>query len=321
MQKPILLGKTVFTILWVAGMLLMTGGLIYCFTRIPPNAAAQAVTTQSASQPVSQPATQSSTRPATQSASQPATQPTGFSTELYAGVLNRYVNAQGQVDYKGLKANHRPLDRFVQAMAALDPQVYAGWNDLEKIAFWINAYNALTLKAIIDNYPIKSSLTKSLRFPKNSIRQIDGVWEELTHTVMGRSVTLNQIEHEILRKEFNEPRIHMGLVCASIGCPFLRAEPYVGARLGEQLDEQTRIFLADTTKYRVDAAQRTVRVSKIFKWFEEDFVRREQAAGSDQPGGKQAVFAFIDRYVKGANRPSPQYDIDYLDYDWSLNEQ
>jgi hypothetical protein len=124
----------------------------------------------------------------------------------YAFILKTYVNDEGMVNYKGLKADRSRLDAFVQSLAKIKPHDYEQGSKEDKIAFWINAYNGLTLIAIIDNYPIRSSFVTSLAYPKNSIRQISGVWTELTFNVMGKPMTLDEIEHERLRKDFNEPQ-------------------------------------------------------------------------------------------------------------------
>jgi len=249
-----------------------------------------------------------------------------FSYDDYAAALKTYVDDQGMVDYQGLKGRHQQLDAFADALGRLDPKVYDGWDQGDKIAFWINAYNALTLEAILAHYPIKSSFTTSLVFPKNSIRQIPGVWDKLQFEVMGRKMTLDQIEHKTLRAQFNEPRIHMALVCAAMSCPPLRNEPYVGERLDEQLDDQTRRFLSNPQKFRLDRNQGRVYLSSIFKWFGEDFVKTygtdEKFQGHSQ--AQRAVLNFISQYLDPISRAylnSEKYDIAYLDYDWSLNEQ
>jgi len=184
----------------------------------------------------------------------------------------------------------------------------------------------LTLKAIIDNYPIKSSWLKSRIYPKNSIRQISGVWKKLEFRVMGQNVTLWQIEHEILRKKFNEPRIHMAMVCAAMGCPPLRREPYVGNKLDEQLDDQTRQFLSNPEKFDINSSKDTVYLSEIFKWFAEDFVGKYSPGRNIGRHDKEmsAVLNFIASYIKGAQKKyvlAGKYKIKYIDYDWSLNEQ
>ena len=250
----------------------------------------------------------------------------GFDYSDYAKALATYVDDQGMVNYRKLKANPKDLLSYTKAMAALPRGQYEAWKDDAKIAFWLNAYNGLTLQAIIDRYPIKSSFLKSRIYPKNSIRQIPGVWDKLKFTVMGQRVTLNHIEHKILRVKFNEPRIHMALVCAAVGCPPLRNEPYVGARLGEQLDDQARDFLASREKFRVDRGKRTVYVSRIFKWFGKDFIKTYAPARTlgGQSRANSAVLNFLAGYLDETAQSylrRGDLKVRYLDYDWSLNEQ
>jgi len=117
-----------------------------------------------------------------------------FSHDDYAAVLKAYVDDEGMVFYEGLKAKREQLDTFVEALGKLETKTYTQWSQKEKNAFWLNAYNALTLKAIVDNYPIKSSLIKSLTWPENSIRQIDGVWDKIKFNVMSKMPTLEHME-------------------------------------------------------------------------------------------------------------------------------
>lgn len=248
-----------------------------------------------------------------------------FSYDTYGAVLMKYVDDKGLVDYKALKANRGPLDTFAESIATLDPKTYDSWSDKEKIAFLINAYNALTLVAIIDNYPIQASFFRSFAFPENSIRQIAGVWDELQFGFLGGKETLDGIEHEILRKKFNEPRIHMALVCAAKGCPVLRNEPFVADRLDEQLDDQSKRFMNNPKQFKIDRSSGTVYLSSIFKWFGEDFVK---TYGTDKKFTEfdptvRAVLNFASKYVSPEDREALKSakDIEYLDYDWSLNEQ
>jgi len=235
----------------------------------------------------------------------------------YAEVLKAYVDENGMVDYQQLKARPQRLSAYVKAIATLPRPRYLTWDDRAKIAFWLNAYNGLTLKAIIDNYPIKASFLKSRIYPKNSIRQIPGIWDKIKFTVMGR---------QVLRVEFNEPRIHMAMVCAALGCPPLRNEPYLGSRLDEQLDDQTRNFLGHRQKLRIDRGKGLVYLSPIFKWFKNDFVRTGASAGNVGRHGKEmsSVLSFIARYLDEADGRyvrAGDFKVKYLDYDWSLNEQ
>lgn len=166
----------------------------------------------------------------------------------------------------------------------------------EKLAFYINAYNILAIKMVLDNWPLDGIRDAgSLLFP---------VWRKDVGQLHGKTVTLQQVEDDMIRS-LNEPRIHMAIVCASVSCPDLRPEPYTAAQLEQQLEEQTRAFLQNDAKgVRINGND--VEVSKIFDWFEKDFA---------DAGG---VKAFIERY-----RPLPaQSSIDdYLDYNWNLNRQ
>jgi hypothetical protein len=242
----------------------------------------------------------------------PLNKSTKFSYDNYAQVLSQYVNNQGEVDYQSLQQNRQPLDSFNQSVANLSPQTYDSWTENEKIAFWINLYNSFTLEAIIDNYPT------------DSIKDIPGVWKRLKFPVMGEELTLDQIEHEILRKDFDEPRLHMGIVCASIGCPILRPEPFIGDKLDQQLDEQTVEFIALDRNFKIDKEENKVYLSSIFKWFGEDFESKfaaeNQFAGKDK---ERAVLNFISQYLETQNQTyltEGNYQISYLNYDWSLND-
>ena len=250
----------------------------------------------------------------------------GFSYDGYAKTLSAHVDGQGIVNYTGLKADRKGLDAFVSSLAALDPEVFGKWSDKEKIAFWINAYNALTLRVIIDNYPIKASFFSALRFPQNSIRQIKGVWDEIQFPVMGRKMTLDNIEHDTLRSQFDEPRIHVALVCAALGCPPLRNEPYIPAKLESQLDDQAKRFFKDPDKFRVDREEGRIYLSSIFKWFGGDFVK-VYGSGKGFPGKgetERAVLNFSSNYLDLDEKSYLEkggYSISYLPYDWALNEK
>ena len=260
---------------------------------------------------------------ATVAASQAATP---FSYQDYAQTLKTYVDDRGMVNYRRLKAKPQSLNAFKRSLSRLDRKVYNSWTDAQKIAFWINAYNGLTLAAIIDHYPIKSRWLASLTYPKNSIRQIKGVWDTLTFTVMGRKVTLEEIEHKILRGRFNEPGIHMALVCAAMSCPQLRNEPFEADRLKEQFADQAKKFIGGRLRFRMDRAKRIVYLSPILDWFGDDFVKRYTPpsgfAGFNK--AQRATLYYVSLHLNKANAAflkNQKYKIKYLDYDWSLNEQ
>jgi hypothetical protein len=250
----------------------------------------------------------------------------GFDYSNFAEALKINVDDAGMVNYRKLKAEPQKLHAFITELQNLDKKDFDKWSDNEKIAFWLNAYNALTLKAIIDNYPIKSSFFRSRIYPKNSIRQIAGVWDKIKFKVMGQNLTLGHIEHKILRVKFDEPRIHMAMVCAAIGCPPLRNEPYTGDKLREQLDDQTHRFLANSDKFKVERADERIYLSPIFKWFAVDFIKKygPQKNIGRHNKEKSAVLNFIASYLDKAQKDyvlSGKFKIKYLKYDWSLNEQ
>ena len=236
-----------------------------------------------------------------------------FSYEDYQTVLQTYVDAQGQVNYEQLLANRDLLDQFNQSLGQVSPATYATWSEPEQIAFWVNAYNSLTLQAIIDHYPVES------------IRKTPGVWKSLKFDVLGEPITLDAIEHQILRKEFNEPRIHMGLVCASVGCPPLLREPYEGDTLGQQLDNNTQIFLAHDRNFQIDADDNRVHVSSIFQWFGQDFepTYDTDAKFTNFGAKERSVLNFISGYLEPDQLAALEQakKVSYLDYDWSLNRQ
>lgn len=243
----------------------------------------------------------------------------------FAEVLARYVNDQGLVDYAGLKENRAGLDAFIVNLAELKPNAYAAWSEPDKIAFWLNAYNAITLASVVDNYPIEPSLLRRFLYPENSIRQIPGVWTEREWIIMGSRYTLDAIEHEVLRVEFEEPRIHAALVCAAMGCPPLRNEPYKGELLIAQLDDQMRRFLAHDNKFRIRRDTGIVHLSPIFRWFGSDFVRSaKNGVIEGHSAVESAVLFAIADYLAPENSAylrSGAYTVEYLEYDWSLNDQ
>lgn len=166
-----------------------------------------------------------------------------FGYEDYGRVLAAHVDERGSVDYERLKRDRAPLDRFMDRAARLDPGELAAWSRAEQVAFWVNVYNAFTLQVVLDHHPIRARGLRSLLYPNRSIRQIPGVWDRITRTVAGREVTLDGIEHDVLRTDFDEPRIHFALVCAARSCPWLRTEPYRGDQLDEQFADQVRRYL------------------------------------------------------------------------------
>ncbi|RMD84464.1 MAG: DUF547 domain-containing protein, partial [Lentisphaerae bacterium] len=209
-----------------------------------------------------------------------------------------YVS-KGLVTYRGLKTQKAKLAKLLESWGAVAEAKMRSWPEKRQLAFLINLYNAATLKLIVDHYPVKSI--------KDIGGWFTGPWDQKVVPLWGRLVTLNFLEHKLLRKEFHEPRIHLALVCAARGCPPLRSEAYRASRLDAQLDDQAQRYFSMPTGLQIDNNRRKVLVSKIFKWYSEDF---------------ESVRAFIRRYVKPELQHAvTTYDLDYLAYDWRLNEQ
>ena len=255
----------------------------------------------------------------------------GPDRSLLDTVLVRFVQ-DGRVDYAALKVGRATLDEYVAQVAAVTVEEFEGWQTADQIAYLINAYNAYALETIIDHYPIKGSgffkkLThpKRFSFPDNSIRNIDGVFDGIPHQVAGRELTLDGIEHGMLRERYNEPRIHFALVCAAVSCPPLREEAYRGDRLDEQLDDQAHQFLNDPRLNRFEIERGQVRLSKIFDWFGDDFrqfARSDVGYRGDEKINGVLTFAspyLIGRVVEFLD--SGGYGVDFLSYDWTLNDQ
>jgi Protein of unknown function, DUF547 len=233
-------------------------------------------------------------------------------TAAYTRVLERFVTGDARVRYAELKADPHDLDGYLASIASVNAAELEARPEADRIAFWINAYNAITLKTITNDYPIQGHGLSALRYPSSSIRQISDAWSDRSWVVAGSSMSLDDIEHKTLRKRFREPRVHMALVCAALGCPPLRAEAYVGARLGEQLDDQTRRYLASPFGMKLEPEHRRIEVSAIFKWFAGDFDKEDEVRG------------FLIRYAPTAAARAALADsktkIVFIDYDWSLNE-
>ena len=224
------------------------------------------------------------------------------------GLLKKYVDRDGMVNYKAWKASARDralLKQYLSTLSRSDPRQRS--TRAGQLAFWINAYNALTIQGILDVYPT-SSIRKhtAVAFGYN-------IWKDLMLPVGDRKYSLNDIEHKILRKA-GEPRIHFAIVCASIGCPRLLNEAYTRTRLEQQLAANTRDFFGRAKNLQVDPRRRQVRVSAILKWFGADF----------GPSPRKALGKLAQYMPDNATRSliaSGDFSVTFLDYNWDLNQQ
>ena len=224
-----------------------------------------------------------------------------ISHEFWNQVLGKYVNVSGLVNYQGLKEDPEILLNYLALLRSNRPNEVR-WNRKESLAYWINLYNAFTLKLIIDHYPLESikDIGSMIQIPF-----INSPWDIETIDFGDEKISLNYVEHQILRKFFNEPRIHFAINCASVSCPTLRNEAYVAFKIDEQLTDQAHRFLNDPSKNIITPER--LRLSKIFQWFSEDF------------NDPQTLFENLSLW---SGIPINDYATSqFIDYDWSLNEQ
>ena len=214
----------------------------------------------------------------------------GISHATWNSLVSKYVTSAGKVNYKGFLAEKAKLQGYLDLLSANPPA--SSWSQKAQLAYWINAYNAFTVKLIIDNYPLKS------------IMDLGKPWDKSFITIGGKSYTLNQIEHETIRKQFNEPRIHFAVNCASVSCPKLLNEAYTEAKLDAQLTAQTKSYLNNPAENGLSSAQ--AELSSLFDWYKEDFTK------------SGTVIDFVNKYA--STKVDAGATISYKEYNWSLNE-
>jgi len=231
-----------------------------------------------------------------------------FSYEIWNALLPEVVTPDGKADYSRLAERRERLDAFVAQLGAVSPDSHpeAFPTDEDRLAYWLNAYNAFTLHAIMAEYPITSVWkTRDGQF-----------FQRRRHVAGGRAVSLDDIEHQILRGTFAEPRIHFAINCGSNGCPPLRPAAYEGAGLRDTLRTATEQFLGSEWNCRVDHAGRRIFISRIFKMYAEDFAGTQ---GSSQEY-RRGVIRFVAQHTGLAFEQIADYDVVYNIYDWGLND-
>lgn len=229
----------------------------------------------------------------------------------------RYVengNAS-RVDYAGVAKDRAALAAVLGDYQKVARGEFDAWTKPQQQAFLINAYNAFTIEKILTRHPgIKS------------IRDFGTVfgnpWKDKFFTLFGQPSFLDQVEHEILRKEgvYDDPRVHVAVVCASIGCPMLRNEAFVADRLEAQLEEALRRFLSDRTRNRYNPQSGKLEVSRIFDWYGKDFEKGHKGFASVKQALSRYADLLADKPADRAIVKARQAEVTFLDYDWSLND-
>jgi len=226
----------------------------------------------------------------------------------------------GYVYYRALKSERGRLDGYVASLAnvqldAASPQ--------EQVTFWLNGYNALVLRTVIDHYPIQQ---RSREYPANSIRQIPGAFERNTYRLAGKTVTLDQIEQTVL-PAFHDPRVFFALGRGAVGSGRLRSEAYTPAKLEQQLAEDTSECASRSQCIQIDAAQNVMRVSSIFSWRRDQFIEayadKARTGFANRSPVERAVIAFVDPRMLNAEQDflkQNTFKVEYMPFDWSLND-
>ena len=226
-----------------------------------------------------------------------------------------------RVNYTTLKQERSTLNDVVQAFSQTTESDFTSWSTPRQLAFLINAYNIFTLQAIVDHYPIERRWFDFWN-PANSIKQISGVWSTFRWQLAGSQMSLDDIEHSVLRRNYSEPRIHFAVNCASISCPPLRASPYVDVRLERQLTLATRDFLASDEGIRVKGDY--LYVSQLFDWYGDDFVadydNLVEVPGTARDRAIAGIVAKYGPSTASQVAQSGRARIRFLPYDWSLND-
>ena len=253
----------------------------------------------------------------------------GFDHEhkAWSGLLKKHVVLIGggmasQVSYAGIAADRAALTSYLATLSRVTRQEFDGWSKARQMAFLINAYNAHIVEKVLMRYP-------DIRSIWDFGKVFGNPFKDRFFSLLGREASLDQIEHETLRKPgaYDEPRVHFAVNCASIGCPMLREEAYVAERLDAQLEEQTRRFLSDRSRNRYDPAGRRLEVSRIFDWYREDWTRGYRGFDGKSPP-VQSPGQFLARYADVLATGSEHQqlvrelkaDLRFLEYDWALND-
>jgi len=240
--------------------------------------------------------------------------------KVWTRELKKYVDGK-DVHYADWKAHPAGLKSYLGQLASVRESDYKKFSEDEKKALWINAYNAITIKLVVDHYPINGNKPY---YPPRSLRQVPDVWEAFKFKVAGKDVSLDDMEHNIIRT-FNDPRMHFAVVCGAKSCPQLKPEAYVATTLNADLDAAAKRYMSDPANVQYDAKKKEIRISKVFSWFGMDFFPVSGLPkGQIPPPTPDAIVAayalsVADKAVKeGFGSSDPR--ISYLMFDWTLND-
>ena len=254
-----------------------------------------------------------------------APEETVFSHDRFDAVLTRAVDNRGRVDYSLLKKGATDLDAYLLRVAAYSPDSHPAMfpTPNHKLAYWINAYNAYVIKAVLVHYPIKTVL--DVRPPGLLFFLPDtfGFFIFQRFQFGGKTTNLYYLSNSVVRKRFKDPRVHFALNCASLSCPHLPQHAFTGDRLDHQLNAETLEFLADDRNVRIDHENKTIWLSSIFKWYEPDFA--DWSGQVQKEDGSPLVRYLLNHLPLGKaddlKKTAGHYAIRFIPYDWGLNDR
>lgn len=225
------------------------------------------------------------------SVSASGSEPSTFDHSIWNDLLKKHVSDQGNVNYKALQSEQATLKSYLELVSntSVNEKI---WSKDEQLAFWINAYNAFTVQLILNHYPVKS------------IKKIKSPWDKPFFKIGGKAMSLNHIEHQILRAKFQEPRIHFAIVCASFSCPTLLNQAFTASNVQKLMNQQAIRFVNDPKRNKLSSKK--VELSEIFSWFKGDFTK------------KGSLINFINQYAKV--KVNEKAKVSFLPYNWNLNE-
>ena len=207
-------------------------------------------------------------------------------------LLSRHVTSEGKVNYDGFKSDIAKLDAYLNLIG--NNEAKPGWTQAEKKAFWLNTYNAWTIKLVLERYPV------------NSIKDVSAKpWDKRFIKVGANTLTLNDIENKIIRRQFKDARIHFAVNCAAISCPKLRNKAFTVLNVEKELDRLTKAFFKSSN---VKLDEKSAELSKIFEWYADDFIQESES-----------VLKFVAQYSE--MKFHPKVKVSYLEYNWKLNKQ
>ncbi len=216
-------------------------------------------------------------------------------TSVFNNLLQKHVSNKGMVDYKGFKNDYKKLETYITYLKNTTPE--KSWSTNKQKAFWINAYNAYTIKLILDNYPVQSIMN----IKKNG----KSAWKIPFVKIGNFTYTLDHVEHEILRKQLFDPRIHVGVNCASISCPKLSNIAFTEENIDRELTKLMKEFINDSSRNKI--TENNILISEIFNWFQPDFTK------------KSTLIEYLNKYATINIKRNAK--VSYLEYNWQLNSK